>query len=297
MSPDVLLQITLSGVTTGAIYSIIALGFVIIFKVSGVINLAQGEFVALGGMAMVTFQTNLQWPLPIAFVASVITVTAVGILMERLTINPARRARRAPMARILIMTIGVSTFIKGAASVAWGKDLFYLPHFSGNKPIFILGATMLPQHIWILASMVVIALALALLFARTNIGKAMLATAENPDAASLMGINVNLIVLLSFALGAALGAVAGLLVTPITFTGYDRGTIIGLKGFVAAAMGGMGNTTWAIAGGLALGLAEAFSTLAGLGELKDATSFMVLILILFLMSGNILGKARAQAQS
>lgn len=286
------MQIALSGVTTGAIYSIIALGFVIIFRVSGVINLAQGEFVALGGLAMVTFGTNLNLPLPIAFCASVAAVTVVGVLVERLAINPARQSRRTPMARILMVTIGVSTFLKGAASVIWGKDYYYLPPFSGNKPIGVLGATVLPQHIWILGSIAVITIVLALLFSRTNIGKAMLATAENPDAASLMGINVNMMVLLSFALGAALGAVAGLLVAPITFTAYDKGTIIGLKGFVAAAMGGMGNSTWAVASGLVLGLAEAFSTLAGLSELKDATSFMVLIVILFMMSRGMLGRAR-----
>ncbi len=292
MSPDVLLQISLSGLTTGAIYSIIALGFVLIFKVSRVINLAQGEFVALGGLFMVTFGTNLALPLPIAFIASVAAVTMVGIAMQRFAISPAQRTRGASMARILIITIGLSTFIKGAASLAWSKDLFYLPPFSGNKPIFLFGATVLPQHIWILGFTVLIALALALLLGRTNIGKSMLATAENPEAASLMGINVNMIVVISFAMGAALGAVAGLLITPITFTGYDRGTIIGLKGFVAAAMGGMGSTTVAIVGGVALGLAEAFSTLAGLSELKDATSFMVLVVILFLMSGGVLGKTR-----
>jgi len=292
VSPDVLLQISLSGLTTGAIYSIIALGFVLIFKVSRVINLAQGEFVALGGLFMVTFGTNLALPLPIAFIASVAAVTMVGIAMQRFAISPAQRTRGASMARILIITIGLSTFIKGAASLAWSKDLFYLPPFSGNKPIFLFGATVLPQHIWILGFTVLIALALALLLGRTNIGKSMLATAENPEAASLMGINVNMIVVISFAMGAALGAVAGLLITPITFTGYDRGTIIGLKGFVAAAMGGMGSTTVAIVGGVALGLAEAFSTLAGLSELKDATSFMVLVVILFLMSGGVLGKTR-----
>ncbi|MCL5961882.1 MAG: branched-chain amino acid ABC transporter permease [Chloroflexi bacterium] len=292
MSPDVFLQITLSGLTTGAVYAIVALGFVIIFKVSGVINLAQGEFVALGGLSMVTFQVNLGWPLPVAFVASVLLVTAVGAVMERLAISPARRSRRTPMARILIITIGVSTFLKGVGSLIWGKDIFYLPPFSGNKPIQILGATILPQHMWILGSIALIAIILALLFGRTNIGKAMLATAENPDAASLMGINVNMMVLASFALGAALGAVAGLLVAPVTFTAYDKGTIIGLKGFVAAAMGGMGNSTWAVGGGLILGLAEAFSTLAGLSELKDATSFMFLIVILFMMSRGMLGKAR-----
>jgi len=292
LSPDVLLQITISGFTTGAIYAIIGLGYVIIFKVSGVINLAQGEFVALGGLAMVTFGMNLNWPLPVAFLASVVAVTAVGALMERLAINPARRTRRAPMARILIITIGVSTFIKGAGSVIWGKDYYYLPPFSGNKPIDIAGATLLPQHIWILGSIVIIVGALGLLFGRTNIGKAMLATAENPDAASLMGINVGAMVLAAFALGAALGAVAGLLVAPITFTAYDKGTMIGLKGFVAAAMGGMASSTWAVGGGVVLGLAEAFSTLAGLSELKDATSFMVLIVILVMMSRGMLGKAR-----
>ncbi|MBI2953870.1 MAG: branched-chain amino acid ABC transporter permease [Chloroflexi bacterium] len=292
MSPDILLQITLSGITTGAIYAIIALGFIIIFKVSGVINLAQGEFVILGGLAMVTFQASLKWPLPVAFLSSVVVVVALGILIERLAITPARRARGAPLARILIMTIGLSTFIKGGASIIWGKDQYYLPHFTGDKPIFIFGATMLPQHIWILGFTVLIALALALLFSRTSLGKAMLATAENPDAAALMGINVNLIVLVSFALGAGLGAIAGLLVTPITFTGYDRGTMIGLKGFVAASMGGMGSTTWAILGGLALGLAEAFSTLVGFGELKDATSFMILMVILFFMSRGVFARAR-----
>lgn len=280
------LQFLFSGVTVGATYALAAIGFSLIYNASGVINFAQGEFIALGGMAAV-FLANAGVPLPLAIVLAVLIATAVGMLVEKLAIEPAGRAE---VVTLIIITIGASLTIRGVMQVLLGKGSHALPPFSGEAPIAVLGATLLPQSLWVIGVTVVVVLALGWFFGRTLTGKAMLATSHNKLAAQLVGINTRFILLLSFGLAAALGAVGGILIAPVTYTSYDAGVMLGLKGFVAATLGGLGSGAGAIAGGLVLGVAEAMTAGYISSAYKDATPFVLILLILFFLPQGLFGK-------
>lgn len=282
------LQFLFSGVTVGAIYALVGLGFNLIYNASRVINFAQGEFVMIGGMATV-FLIESGMPMPAAIALAIAATTLVGGALEKFAVEPARRAS---VVTLIIITIGASIFLRGLAQVVWDKKLHALPAFTGDAPINLWGATILPQSLWVLGVSFVLVAALRWFFARTLTGKAMLATANNRDAARLVGINVRRILLLSFALSATLGAMGGILVAPITLTAYDIGTMIGLKGFAAAILGGLGSGVGAILGGLILGVVEAFGAGYLSSAYKDAIAFVILMMVLFFMPHGLLG-ARA----
>jgi len=275
-------------VTIGSIYAMVALGFNIIYSATGIINLAQGEFVMLGGMFAVWFAQSLHIPLPISFVLSVSCVTATGALFERLCIHPLKRPS---VLTLIIITIAGSILFRGGAMFSWGKQAHALPHFTGERPIPVFGATILPQTLWILGIIGLVVVLLGLFFRKTMIGKAMTACAANRTAASLVGINVRRTVLLSFALSAALGAIAGIVVTPIALMDYERGALLGLKGFGAAVVGGLGNFPGAVTAGLLLGVLESLG--AGLisSHYKDAIALVVLLLVLFVKPSGLFGRA------
>jgi branched-chain amino acid transport system permease protein len=281
-----LIQYAITGVTVGSIYALVAIGFNIIYNVTEIINFAQGEFVMLGGLFMVFFATVLQLPLPLAFPATVLVVTAIGIMMERLAIFPARNASVLTM---IIITIACSILLKGAAMYGWGKDPFLLPPFTDHKAFIIMGAAVFPQSLWVVGITVAVVVLLTFFFNRTKHGKAMIASSDDRDAAQLMGINVKTMVMISFGLSAAIGAVAGIVITPISLMEYDRGALLGLKGFGAAVLGGLGNFYGAVVAGLLVGLIESFC--AGLlsSGYKDAAALLVLLLALFLRPSGLFG--------
>ena len=281
-----LFQYLITGLTVGSIYAMVAVGFNIIYNVTEIINFAQGEFVMLGGLIMVFFHVTVGLPLILAFPATVILVTLVGILLERLAINPIRQPT---VLTLIIATIAASILLKGAAMFIWGKDPYDLSAFSGRSPISVFGAVIQPQYLWVIGFLIVIVIILSIFFNRTIIGKAMSACADNPDAASLVGINVKQMILLSFALSAAIGAVAGITVTPISLMEYDRGAMLAVKGFGAAVLGGLGSFPGAILGGLIIGAIESFG--AGLisSGYKDAFALIVLLVVLFFKPSGILG--------
>jgi len=280
------LQFLFSGATVGATYALAALGFTLIYNASGVINFAQGEFIMIGGMAAV-FLAKLGVPLPLAIVLAVAIAGCIGVLVEKLAIEPAGNAE---VVTLIIITIGASLAIRGLVGVSLGKGNHALPSFSGEAPIAVLGATLLPQSLWVFGVTLVVVLALAWFFGRTLTGKAMLATAHNQLAAKLVGINTRFILLLSFALAGALGAVGGILVAPINYTSYDAGIMLGLKGFVAATLGGLGSGMGAIAGGLILGIVEAMTAGYVSSAYKDAMPFVLILLILFFRPQGLFGK-------
>ncbi len=279
------LQFLFSGVTVGATYALAALGFSIIYNASGVINFAQGEFIMLGGMAAVVFAA-LGLPLPLAIVAAVAAVAVAGLLVEKFAIEPAKNAE---VVTLIIITIGASLFIRGIVQVVLGKGSHTLPAFSGDTPIELGGATLLPQSVWALGVTLVIVALLVWFFTRTLQGKAMLATSHNKLAAQLVGINTKTILLASFGLSAALGALGGILITPITGTSYDVGIMLGLKGFVAATLGGLGSGAGAIVGGLLLGVLEAMTAGYVSSAYKDAAPFVLILLVLFFMPRGLFG--------
>ena len=286
-----LLQFLFSGLMVGAIYGLVALGLNIVFNATGAVNFAQGEFAMLGGMLSSALLTATGLPLPVVIVLAVAAVTAVGVLLDRLAINPARGA---DVLNLIIITIGASILLKGAVMVTLGKNAAGLPAFTGDRPIWLLGAAILPQALWIVGGALLIVLALHLFFARTLVGKAMQAVAIDREAARLVGIDVGRMVMLSFALGAAVGAVAGIVITPMTLTIYDAGTMLGLKGFAAAVAGGLGNTFGGIAGGILLGLLEALGGGLIASELKDVLAFVLLLFLLFFRPRGLLGQAESE---
>ena len=286
-----ILQYTLSGLSTGAIYALIGIGFSIIYNATGIINFAQGEFVMLGGLLTLSSLQLLKLPLWAAIPVSVAISTVVGVIFERLAIRPLRQP--TPI-NLVIITIGGSILIRGLAMLVWGKDTHAIPPFSGDTPIAIGGATSLPQHLWILAITLVIIVFNKFYFYHTISGKAMRACAYNRRAAGLVGIDVKRMVLFSFIISAAMGAVAGIIVAPLTMTAYDVGVMLGLKGFCAAIIGGMSSGISTVIGGLLLGVLESLG--AGLisSGYKDAISFIILLLILFIRPQGLFGKADSE---
>jgi branched-chain amino acid transport system permease protein len=279
-------QYLITGITIGSIYAMVAVGFNIIYNVTEIINFAQGEFVMLGGLIMVSLHVAIGLPLILAFPVTVLLVTIVGVILDRVAISPIRRPT---VLSLIIATIAASILLKGTAMFIWGKDSFDLPAFSGRNPIVIFGAVIQPQYFWVIGFLIIIVIALSIFFDRTIIGKAMNACADNPNAASLVGINVQKMVLLSFALSAAIGAVAGITITPISLMEYDRGAMLAVKGFGAAILGGLGSFPGAIVGGLIMGTIESLG--AGLisSGYKDAFALIVLLVVLFFKPSGILG--------
>jgi branched-chain amino acid transport system permease protein len=273
-----LFQYILSGLSNGAIYALIGFGFAIIYNATGIINFAQGEFVMLGGMLTIFFLGLLHFPLIPAIVLAILISTLIGIAFERLAIRPLKNA---PPLSMVIITIGASILIRGIAMLVWGKDTSAVPPFSGNAPLYIAGATILPQHLWIFAITLLIIAANKLFFNYSIVGKAMRACAYNSQAASLVGINVKTMVLLSFVISSAIGSMAGIIIAPLTMTSFDVGVMLGLKGFCAVIIGGMSSGLGTIMGGLLLGLLESLGAGYISASYKDAIAFIILLLILF----------------
>ena len=287
-----IIQYVVYGITVGGIYALVALGFNIIYNATDVINFAQGEFVMLGAMVMIFLHTTLHLPLILAFFLSILIVTVVGVIFERLAINPAKNA---PVITLIIITIGASIFLRGLALIAWKDESIPVPAFSSGEPVFILGASITQQRFWVLGVAAVSVLAVQFFYKYTYMGKAMRATAINRTAARLMGINVRVMVLLSFALSAAVGAGAGMVIAPITFASYDMGAMLGLKGFCAAVLGGLGNSLGAVIGGLIIGVVENLAVgfaPSGYSGYKDAIAFIILLVILFIKPSGLLGSRK-----
>jgi branched-chain amino acid transport system permease protein len=279
------LQFAFSGVTVGAIYALVALGFTLIYNSSGVANFAQGEFVMLGGM-VTFFATAAGLPLLPAALLAIMVAGIAGLLLHRLAIEPAKRA--SPVT-LIIITIGASIFIRGVTAIVLDKNFHSLPPFFGSEPFVIGGATLLPQSLVVLVGAALVLLALWLFMSRTLYGKALLATAANRTAAQLTGINTTMMTTIAFVISAVIGAIGGIIVTPITLTFYDAGTMLALKGFAAAVLGGMGNPLGAVIGGLLLGLLEQFSAGYLSSQYKDAVAFIVILLVLFTMPQGLFG--------
>lgn len=285
-----LLQYTVSGITIGIIYAMVAIGYNVIYNVTEIINFAQGEFVMLGGLFAVFYMGTLHLPLVLSFFASIATVACVGLAMERFVI---RRAHNASVMSLIIITIAISILFKGSAMLGWGKDPYSLAAFSSGGPILVFGAAIQRQALWIMGISATIVVLLTVFFQRTMYGKAMLACADNPAAARMVGIPVRQMVLLSFVLSAAIGAAAGVIITPISLMEYDRGALLGLKGFGAAVLGGLGQFFGALIAGTILGLAESFCAGYISSGYKDAVSLVILLLALFFKPEGLFGSAEA----
>jgi branched-chain amino acid transport system permease protein len=286
-----LFQYILSGLSNGAIYALIGFGFAMIYNATGIINFAQGEFVMLGGMLTFFFLTILNLPLVPAIILAIVISTMIGVCFERLAIRPLKNAK--PLS-LIIITIGASIFIRGAAMLIWGKDTHALPAFSSNEPLYVAGATILPQHLWIFGVTVLIIIFSRIFFNYSVTGKAMRACAYNSQAAGLVGINVKNMVLFSFVISSAIGSMAGIIIAPLTMTSYDVGIMLGLKGFCAVIIGGMSSGLSTVMGGLLLGLLESLGAGYISASYKDAIAFIILLLILFVRPEGLFGKKETE---
>ncbi len=271
------MQYCLSGVTVGSIYAIVAIGFNIIYNTTGIINFAQGEFLIIGAMTAISFHQVL--PLPLAMVLAVLVTTLIGGMMDLLLL---RRVRDASVLRLIVITIGVSIVMREGMLHIWDEKVASLPYFTGTEvtTLTVLGAHISPQVLWVLGVCAIIVAGLTLFFRFTMTGRAMRACADDPMAATLCGINSRRMITLSFMLSAAIGALAGCVISPITQTQYDMGAPLAIKGFTVAILGGLGNSMAAVAAGLLLGLLEAWTVSQFEVAYKEAVSIVVLLLIL-----------------
>ncbi|SFK04459.1 amino acid/amide ABC transporter membrane protein 1, HAAT family [Desulfomicrobium apsheronum] len=282
-----LLQYIFSGLTGGAIYALIALGFCVVSNTMGIVNFIQVDFVTLGGMFMFSALFALGLPTVPALVLAVCLVALVAMVVERVGLRPARSDNHLVL---IFLTVGLSIILRGIIKIVWGKNRMALPPLTPDVPVQILGASVLPQALWILGLTVVAITVLTWFFHKTSLGLCMRAVASNPTAAAVVGIASGRIRLTSYAIAGALGGLAGVLVTPITTLNYDVGVLLGLKGFAAAILGGFGSFPGAILGGLGLGLLESLSAGYISSAYKDVVAFVVLLLVLFVRPKGFLGK-------
>ncbi|NTC82582.1 ABC transporter permease subunit [Agrobacterium tumefaciens] len=283
-------QFLFSGLTVGAVYALVALGFTMIYNASGVVNFAQGEFVMLGALGTVFLAAGGVY-LPLAMVIAVAGTTMVGICLYFFAIDTARNA--SPIA-LIIITIGASIFLRGSAQLLFDKRFHSLPSWFGDDPLPVFGAALLSQSIVVVTGAIVIFLCLYLFFSHTLHGRGVLAISTDALASWLVGINVRFVTAATFAISAAIGAIGGILVTPLTLMSYDAGTTLALKGFAAAMLGGMGSPLGAVVGALVVGIAESFS--AGLisSQYKDAVAYFAILAVFVFRPQGLFGTAKIE---
>ncbi len=282
----VLLQFLLSGITVGSIYALVGLGFNIIYNATSIINLAQGEFVVMGGLIMWFFSQSMQIPFFLSIVLTILVVGLIGLIMERLTINPLKNS---DLLLMIMITVAVSIVFRGLLMYKFGKDPYNYPPFSEGEPFIIFGAVIQQQVLWVLFIALSCIGLIFFFFNRTMIGKAMSACAVNPTAAKLVGINVSRMIMLSFFLSAILGAIGGIAITPISLMEYDKGPALAVKGFCAAIMGGLGNGMGAVLGGFIIGVLETLTAGYIHSGFKDAVALVILLTILFFKPAGLFG--------
>ena len=280
-----LAQYVISGITIGCIYAMVAIGFNIIFNATGIINLAQGEFVMLGAMSMVLL-SHFHFPFLLAFLMSIMVVGIIGGLFQRLVIDPLRNES---MAVLVFVTLGVSILLSGTVMFILGKDPYLPPAMISSQPIPFLGTAIHPQYLVVMGVTLTVVVLLTLFFEKTILGQAIKACSINRMAASLVGISPRKMIFFSFVLSAVIGAIAGIVIGPITMMEYDRGPMLCLKGFAAAVLGGLGSIHGAVLAGLMIGLLESFGAGYVSSSYKDAMPLIVLLAVLFWKPSGLFG--------
>jgi branched-chain amino acid transport system permease protein len=286
--PDLvqLLQSIVNGIGLGLIYGLIGIGFCVIYNASGIVNFAQGMFVMLGGMICHTLLHRLSLPIWLAALLTVPIVALVGMLMEVAVIRPMLN-RGASLFAIILATLATQILVERLTIISLGDQPRTFDEFTSGGPLKLGQVAIGYQLFWILGCGALMVGGLWLFFTRSRAGRALRACAQDKEAAALLGIPVKRMLLLAFALSAALGAVAGILVTPTQYTAYGIGTPFGVNGFIAAIIGGFGKAGGALAGGLMLGLAQALAiVLLGAG-FKNVAALSVLIFVLLLFPNGI----------
>jgi len=280
-------QVVVSGLTVGAIYALIAIGFSIVFSTVRIVNFAHGEFVMVGGLLYAWLSIAHQIPLAFAVPLAIAGCIVVAWLSYELCL--AGMDKDNPIAQVMV-TLGLGITIKGLAQVFIGKDSQFPPPFSSGAPLVAGAVSISQQSLWIVGSLGVLLGLLWVMMQKTRIGKGMRAVAINHYAAVLMGISPKRAAIIAFALAGLIGGAAGALLAPVASAHYDNGMFLGIKGFAAAILGGLGHPAGAVVGGIILGLAESLTAGYLSSAYKDAVSLVLLLAILLLRPQGLLGR-------
>ena len=282
-----ILQLLISGLTNGSFYSLIAFGFVVVFNVTSWLNFPQGMYMFFGAFFALLF-ISMDLPLPAAVISAIVVIAIVGVLSERLTIG---RMRQPTFLTAILIMCGLAYLYEGIMRVAFGTFPKQFPPFSEQLGFEFFSVYIPTQSLWMMAITLISGVVLWYFFGRQLYGKAMRATAQNPTAAKLVGINTKTMATLSIALSAGLGALGGIAIAPLTYVVYNQGWPFTMKGLVAAVIGG-GLTSYsgAFVGGVLIGLLEAFTIGYITSLFKDAVLFAILIIVLIWRPAGILGQ-------
>jgi branched-chain amino acid transport system permease protein len=284
---EILTSQVVSGLATGCVYALIALGFVLIFKATDVVNFAQGEFVMVSGFISYTLLILGGLPYWLVLLITVVASGFVGVVLERVVVRPIMDA---PIFSIVIATIGASTVLRSSAGILYGYDVLPLPTLFSKDPVRLGVLTFTAMDAGVIGSSLAIMLALYLFFTRTRTGTAMRATAQSQTAARLMGVSVKRIFALTWAISAAIGGIAGVLIAPIIYLDPNLG-FIGVKAFAGAILGGFGSIPGAIVGGMLLGVIENLSGYFFNAGIKQVSTYILLILVLVVRPAGLFGAA------
>jgi branched-chain amino acid transport system permease protein len=288
------IQLLVTGVTVGSIYALIALGYVTIYRTSRIVNMAQGAFVMFGAFFTYSFLSEIGLPYWLSAILGIVVVVIIAILSYLLVLRPLVRIS---LVSIILATVGLSILFENFSLLRWGGYGKSVPAFTGDKALFFGKVAVFPQSLWVIGLMILVLAGLYLMTNRTRIGKQMTATANDSGAASLCGIGTGRVILLAFAISAAVGALGGIAITPINSTSYLSGGIYALSGFVAAIMGGWGSSSGAVVGGLALGIVESVATGFLPAGYQDAIAYLILILILYFRPTGLLGVPTGEGEA
>jgi branched-chain amino acid transport system permease protein len=285
------LQLLFTGIGVGSIYALVALGFVLIYRATNVVNFAQGDFAMLGAFAMIVLAVDLGWPYWLSMLITLALLMLFGALFNLGVYYPLRKRGFLP---VIISTIGASILIENGVLVAYGPQPQNLPGLFESQGFNIGDVFFDSQYLLILAVAIVMVALQYLFFERTLIGKKMQATSQDKEMASLLGIPVAMMIMLTFVYSAVLGGVAGILVAPVLFVSVGMASSIALKAFAASIIGGFGDVTGAIVGGLALGVIETFGAAYISVSYKDGFAFLVLFVFLLFRPQGIFGERIAE---
>ena len=291
MSGAHFLELFIGGLAIGCIYSLIALGFTMIIRATGILHMAQGEIVMLG--ALCGLSAHALFPMPfIALLAVGMLCGGVGAVAIELGVYRTLRLRRVPLTNIIIATVGMSILLQNGAQLAWGSEAMVYPKLFDTESYQLGSAHFSPQFLWIIGLGLTVMVGLQLFLSRTRTGRAMQAAAQDPDAAQLMGINLTTATACTYGIAGMLGGAAGVLLGSLFYASFNMGFLTGMKAFVAATLGGIGSIGGAMLGGIVFGLIETFAAVSISTAYKDAIGMALLILILLVWPQGLAGLLR-----
>lgn len=270
------LQTTFSGLTLGSVLALLSLGWVVVYRVSGVLNLTQGSFLVIGALSFTSLATNNGVPLLLAGGLGVLASVGVAVAVDIAALRPARKGN---VAAPIIITLGAAMVLDEASRRLWGNEPLRQAPFLDTKPLDVFGAKVQQHTLLLIGGTVVLLVVLWLVFERTLVGKALQACADSDEGAALVGINPKTMRTAAFAIAGGTGAIAGVLLIPTTAIGWDTGLLLGIKGFIAAVLGSW-SYPGAVVAGLLLGLTENYAAGYIASAWKDVVTLSVLLLVL-----------------